>query len=630
MKTFQFMKYLKKLLPLIIVFCVLATYAVNYKLKGSNTFVASEVIHYNDPQTELGLTPTGAKLDVNEIKSSAVMSKVVNRLGLTGIYSVDSLISRISITGIPDEDKLAQKEAKLKEGEEYVYEPSTFIVSFTATNNEGSVFARTILDEILDVYFAEYSQKYVNVAPANNVISNIENGNYDYIEMLELIDTGIDETLNTFYQRMNQNPYYRATKTGVSFSDLADEFNYLRQVTLSGLFSKIFNYQVTQNKTLLVSDYNTRIDNNNISQATEDSIVKDTVAVIDAYVEKMRESGNTNITYEYILDNIHERSLVDGFGNPISQGDQTVTYDELIYSWRDHNEKKEHLIVDTAYCQYVINNFAGCTGTCEDEECLSSPLTCTQLNNKNYEVIRNEIESEIKTLVADLADLYAITMETNDEYNQYLGASYISVLSSASVKASVNVNLYTFIAFFFLIFVCCGGAIVLIRIGDIVHYVFYTDHLTELNNRAYFDKYLKSLDKKLLDDGTVYCVVDIANLAAINAEHSRDTGDDIIKMFTRYLKEAFGKTSADFIYNGKGSFVILAQNLDYITVEDIMRLFGIRLDEREEYRHIVIEYKVGIAETFKENQTARKLLSEAIKSKKKFTSAADAAKEEDE
>ena len=77
-------------------------------------------------------------------------------------------------------------------------------------------------------------------------------------------------------------------------------------------------------------------------------------------------------------------------------------------------------------------------------------------------------------------------------------------------------------------------------------------------------------------------------------------------------------------------YPILLQNLDYITVEDIMRLFGIRLDEREEYRHIVIEYKVGIAETFKENQTARKLLSEAIKSKKEFTSAADAAKEVDE
>ena len=135
------------------------------------------------------------------------------------------------------------------------------------------------------------------------------------------------------------------------------------------------------------------------------------------------------------------------------------------------------------------------------------------------------------------------------------------------------------------------------------------------------------MDKKLLDDGTVYCVVDIANLIAINADHSRETGDNIIKMFTRYLKENFGKTSAEFIYNGNGSFVILSQNVDYITVEDIMRLFGMKLDDREEYRDIIIEYKVGIAETFKENQTARKLLSEAIKNKKEFTSAADAAKD---
>ena len=52
-----------------------------------------------------------------------------------------------------------------------------------------------------------------------------------------------------------------------------------------------------------------------------------------------------------------------------------------------------------------------------------------------------------------------------------------------------------------------------------------------------------------------------------------------------------------------------------------MRLFGQRLDERDEHIDINIEYKVGIAETFKENQTARKLLSEAIKNKKSYVSA---------
>ena len=624
MKKLKFIRFLKRILPIIILFCVLATVFVNYNLKESNTYVASEVIHYNDPLTELGLVPTGEKFDVNEIRSSSVVSKVVTRLGLTGVYSVDSLISRISITPIPDEDKLAQKEAKLKEGEAYVYEPSTYVVSFTATNSEGAEFARTILDEILDVYYAEYSQKYVNVAPAQNIIDNIEKGNYDYIEMVELIDAGIDETLNTLYQRISQNPYYRGTKTGVSFSDLADEFNYLREVTLAGLFSKIYNYQITQNKVVLISDYRTRIDNNTIAAATEKNIVKDIQTVIDAYLEKMRESGNTDISSEYILDSIDE-ILVDESGNPI--GDQTVTYDGLIYSLREHSEAMEHLLIDTQYSEYVINVFTECTGTCKNHECINSPLTCSQIANEDYYTVKNEIEQDIKTLVADLGELYVLTMETNDEYNYYLGASYISVLSSVSVKPSVNVSLYTFIAFFFLIFVCCGGTLVLGRVGDVIHSVFYTDHFTELNNRAYFDNYLKSMDKKILDDGNVYCVVDITNLVAINLTCSREVGDGIIRMFTKQLKEVFGKTDAEFIYNGNGSFIIMSQNVDYIVVEDIMNLFAIRLDTREEYRHVTIEYSVGIAETFEGNQTARKLLAEAIRSKKAFCSKIDDEKD---
>ena len=613
MKSFQIFRYIKKILPLIIVFCLLATYAVYFKLSSSNTYIASEVIHYNDEQAEQGLAPTGDKLDVNEIKSSAVMSKVVDKMGLTGIYSVDSLISRIDITPIEDKDKVAQKEAKLEEGEEYIYEPSTFIVSFAATSGEGPDFARTILDETLDVYFEQFSQKYVNVAPANNTIENINKNDYDFIEIMELIDTSIDNTLTTLYQRIEQNNYYRSTETGESFSELADDFNYLRQVKVSSLFSKIYKYQITKNKSVLISDYTTRIDNNNISNAKDDSIVEDVVTVIDAYVTKMRESGNTNISYEYILDNLHERNVQDYVG------DQTVTYDELIYSWRDRRESKEHAIIDSAYCTYVINTFSNCTGAC-DGSCGSSGVTCTELSNVYYTDIKNEVEKEINTLLDELNALYNKTMKNNDEYNKYLGASYISVLSSASVRESVNVPLYTAIAFFFLMILCCGGAIVLGRAGDIINYIFYTDHLTGFNNRAYFDKYLKSKDKKLLDDGVVYCMVDISNLVHINGEHSREKGDEIIKMFARYIKETFGKSKTEYIYNGNGSFAMLTEESDYITVEDIMRLFRLRLDERDEHAEIALDYKIGIAETFKENKTARKLLSEAIKNKKEYSS----------
>ena len=613
MKDFQIFRYLKKILPLILVFCLFATYAVYYKLSSSNTYIASEVIHYNDEQAEKGLTPTGDKLDVNEIKSSIIMSKVVDKMGLTGIYSVDSLISRINITPIEDADKVAQKEAKLEEGEEYIYEPSTFIVSFAATSGEGAAFARTILDEILDAYFEHYSQEYVNMAPANNTIENLDKNDYDYIEMMELIDTSIDNTLTTLYQRIEQNSYFRSTETGVSFSELADDFNYLRQVKVSSLFSDIYKYQITKNKSTLISDYTTRIDNNKIANAKDESIVADVLTVINAYVDKMRESGNTNITYEYILDTLHEKNLQEFVG------DQTVTYDELIYSWRDHEESKEHAIIDTAYCTYIIDTFTKCTGNCNGQ-CASSGSTCVELYNKDYTAIKENVDKEITLLLEELNSLYDTTMKTNNEYNKYLGASYISVLSSASVRESVNVTLYTAIAFFFLMIICCGGATVLGRIGDIINYVFYTDHLTGLSNRAYFDKFLKSKDKKLLDDGVVYCTVDIINLAQINDVHTRFVGDEIIKMFTNFIKENFGKSKTEFIYNGNGSFVMLTEESDYITIEDIMALFRLRLDERDEYRDVVIEYKIGIAETFKENKTARRLLSEAIKNKKSYTS----------
>ncbi|MBR5295154.1 MAG: diguanylate cyclase, partial [Clostridia bacterium] len=558
MKKNQIFKYLKRILPLIMVFCFLATGAVYYKLSSSNTYIASEVIHYNDEQAEQGFAPTGEKLDVNEIKSSAVISKVVDRMGLTGIYSVDSLISRISITPILDKDKQAQKEAKLEEGEEYIYEPSTFVISFAANSGEGAEFARTILDETLDVYFAQFSQKYVNVSPANNIIENLDSANYDYIEMMELIDTSVEDTLATLYQRIDQNNYYRSTQTGASFTDIAEEFNFLRQVKVSAIFSEIYKYQITKNKSVLVSDYSTRIDNNNISNVKEESIIEDVVMVIDAYVEKMRESGNTNISYEYILDNLHERNLEEYFS------DQTVTYDELIYSWKDHNENKEHSIIDSAYCNYVIDVFSRCTGACPEGECIAgnSSLTCTALHNADYEAMRESTEKEISSLIEELNALYIKTMKTNDEYNEYLGASYISVLSTASVKEGVNVKLYTAIAFFFLVIVFLGGSIVLARLGDIINYIFYTDHLTGFNNRAYFDKYLKSKDKKLLDEGVVYSMVDIANLSYINGEYSREVGDEIIKIFKNTIKEVFGKSKTEYIYNGNGSFVMLTEDSD--------------------------------------------------------------------
>ena len=350
-------KYIKRLLPYVLILSLLLSVLINFILKKQRTYTASAVINYNFESAAEGKTPAGTDLDVNEIKSSAIMSKVIDRLSLGEGYSADRLTSRISITEVPDPDKEAQKEAKLKEGKEYVYVPTTYIIAFTATNAEGARFAQTMLDETLDVYFSVFGENYINVDHISNNIEKIYDNNYDYLRMAEHIDNNIENTVNMLYQRDSAYPYYRSTETGTSFGDLIDEFNFIRSVTLKDMFSKIYRYQITKSKSLLNATYNTRIDNNAISGSGEREMFGDIEEVIESYVYKMRESGNTDITYEYILNEVHSKDITDGEGNVITKGDQTVTYDELIYAWRDHDLNEALASIDTAYCRYVLDSF---------------------------------------------------------------------------------------------------------------------------------------------------------------------------------------------------------------------------------------------------------------------------------
>lgn len=628
MKEFQILRYLKRWLPWIVILCLVLTAGVYVVLRASRQYVASAVIHYNDEGAEEGLTPLGTELDVNEIKSSSILSRGLYNLGLEGTYSVDDLISRVSITEVIDEDEQALKDAMLEDGEEYTGKPTTYIVSFTSDNSEGEAFARQVLDEILDLYFSDYSENYVNVSTTQNPLSHIDQDNYDYIEMMELIDENLTSAMNTLYQRAGWGDNFRSTKTGLSFNDLAQEFSFLQSVRVSDLFSRIFEYQITKDKQLLLATYATRIQENGVQNLAEEEMLADVVRLIDAYVEKMRNSDNTNITYEYILDDVYEKDLVDIYGQVVGQGDQTVTYDKLIFSWRDHSESREYAVIDSAYCQYIMDVFSSCTGSCggvaaaqpsaDGEEtastpCAQSTLTCTALSNPGYAAMEEEVSRDIAALLEELEELYALVNETNAEYNEYRGAQSISMLSTSSVEESVNVGLYTAIAAFFLLIVCCCGAILLGRLGDIVQYIFYTDHMTGLNNRIAFDNYLKRRDNSIVDDGTVCAAVAITNQAEINRQFGRSAGDDTIRLFADLLKDVFRKTKAYMVYNGNAQFFVVLERTDYVTVEYILHRFRLLLEKRETLRDERIEYEIGIAETYRDEiHRVRGLLSKAM------------------
>ena len=605
MQEFRLSRYIKKWIPWIAGICLIATAGVYFYLSKSQTYVASAVIKYDSEGAEEGLTPLGTELDVNEIKSSAIMAKVMEELELNDrIYSMDDLITRLNITEVADEDEEARKEAVLDEGEEYTYKPTTYIVSFEAGSDEGEMFARKILDKVLDVYFSEYSQNYLSTGYAANSLRDLDENAYDYIEMLEIIEDNLTETGTFLEQCMESDPYYRSSATGLSFGDLSGELNMIRSVDISSLFSRVLEYQISKDKELLLSNYRERIDNYEITNTVEEEQIADVVKIMDAYVEKMRESDNTNITYEYILDDVYDKNLLDSEGNVIGEGDQTVTYDQLIYSWRDHNDTKENALIDIAYCNYIISVFEK-----------------TSVSGEEYSSQEKEVADGITGLVEKMEKFYADIDETIEEYNAYSGARNISMLSSVAVDKSLNVLMYTLIAAIFLMIVCCGGAVLLGRLNDIVQYVFYTDHMTGLKNRTALDGYLNSNKKKIIGKGTACVTVSVENQYDINKTYGRTKGDQLLRFFAESLTEVFARMDIFPVYNGNAYFIILVNRVEVSDMDYILDRFQLLIDRRDFMEDAEIEYKIGWAESEHDDAyRLRELLSKAMASREKYVS----------
>lgn len=624
MKKFEFSRYIKKFLPLIVIVCIVLTAVVNVFLKSSQSHIASTVIEFTNYEAESGLTPQGTELDINEIKASSIVSKVIYNLGLDeNIYSIDSIISKIKTYEVLDEDEVIRKEALLDEGEEYEAEPTRFIVTFEASHDEGPDFARKVLDEIMNIYFSEYGEKYLNMSSTVNPLKGIDSAEYDYVEMMDIIDQGIYTALSTLDERSSSDYYFRSTDTGRTFNDLYSEFQYLQDIKVAELYGKIFEYQITKNKSVLLADYAERISQSRISNDAENNQINDILDIINDYVTKMRESGNTNISYEYILDEVYDNYKFDEEGKSVGAlADHTVTYDELIYSWRDHTDTREHAIIQAAYHQYLIDTFNACKGTCGGT-CGESGKTCSGVSNQYYDAAEEEVKEDISNLIEELGVLFDLSERTNNEYNEYLGAKNISTLSSVAVDDTINVGLYTAIAALFLLIVCCCGAILLGRIEDIISYVFYTDHLTGFANRNAFDSYLKKMDKEIFDDGVVCTTFAITNQVDINKKYGRDGGDEFLKMISGFIDDSYGKLDTFKVYNGNSQFFMVTNKTDYVTIEYIMKRIGVLIDEREKFKDIAIEYEVGMAETsYLGVHRIRPLLTKTLSNKEKYISAA--------
>ncbi len=660
MRDFQLGRYIKRWLPLVIAFLIVMTIFSNNFISKRQTYVASTVIEYCNKEAADGLAPDGTEINTAEIYSSANMARVMENLGLSiESYSLDSLCNSISVQPVLDDQASAIQEAVNKEGEEYTSKPTIYIVSCTLDYTGSQGQAQMILNELLDVYFADYSRKHINSPISSNQTADILDSSYDYLEMIEIIDGQLNDTVNDLNGSFQRDQSFRSAKTGYSFAELVDQFDLLQNVDVAGLYAMVLRNQITKDKALLINKYTNRIQDYKLDSTHSRDRINDVLKIVDSYLDKLRSSGNTDIDYNYILDEVHDdwrKTIGEGENAYTEAVDRTVQYDKLLRNWLSDKNGEDYAMIQSAYCHYVLNVFSdGETGMRYDTDVTVDPVNqlfssretenaqgllrgtdvaryqktvdipayvkpVTEIKLPAADADAKLVENALAALLAKMKLLYDVVYQTTDEYNEYLGAQNIRSLTSTVVHDGMNVKMYTvLISFFFLVLGCCG-AILLGRTEDILEYVFLKDHATGAMNRQAYDNYIRKVSKSVLPQQRTCISLRISNQPMLNEKYGREKTDAVVVECARTLKDCLADMPNTFIaYNGSGYFFAFYDLQDGTSKQERKRLISTL---RQNVSINETQYQLGVANAAEENlYNIRPLISKACEKQRTYSCA---------
>ena len=603
MKSFNIIRYLKKWWPLIALMSFCAGVFFMRYATSNQSYTAQSIIKYNYSKAEDGKTPSGEDLDVSEIFSSTVVKEAIENLGLT--VNVDTIRSGGTVTGIVPDDVTKTQEAKIDKGEDVEeYHSTEYIVKLSVNSNYSTEYVRTILDEILSCYFANFGEKYVDYSTIPNNAAALDGQGYDYIEQAEILNDAVAEITANLGNCQAAHPEFVSSTTGLSLSDLLDEYNYVSDVEIPYLFSEILGGKLTQNREVLLKKYQERYNTYVMDGDVDSEKVAAVLEVIQSYGDKNKDgslyyqrgarSGTNDDAGGFVLSDVYEYD---------TNIDRTTVYDNLISDYVTILNRKSNNVIDAAYCQYIINVFQGASDS-------------SDVSDENQAFTDQAVEQEIAALQGRLNTLYETLSLTMKEYNEYCGAVNLGVLASTTVSEKINVKLYILlgVAVFFILGIC--GAILLGRIQDFVEYLFFTEQSLDMPNRTACDLFIRNNSSRVLPDDTVCVVVELANLSQINTAYGRERGNAMLDQFADFLKEA-SATCGTVYYNGGQQFIGFFDQCRMEDAESFADYFHRLIAAyNAESTEATYEYALGISESKANNAySIRALLREALRSK---------------
>lgn len=608
MKELDVFRYLKKYRTLIacisvlagIVFFLIAQYYIQQ-------YTAVTVIEYTGSRAAEGLSPDGSRIDTSEIYATNLVAQAMKKLDIEYTEATaDDIRMNIHVEPVITEEDLLVQQSRLDNGEDdYELKPTRYVVSFGCGVQNGEEYPRKVLNQILQEYAGYYGKTHVNTSLAANPVSDITSKGYDYLEMAEVMDETLKNMTEHLSDKVGWNSEFRSSRTGRSFQDLQDEFRFIKEVEVRQLFSEILAGRVTKNRDLLLEKYRNRNKNLEISSGAASFEIERIRGIINAYENAMgefsvpvsnpAEEGQNGSLQNNVLPDVYDDWNKDEDGNwePV---DRTAEYDLLLTKYIEDRTLYEHNGIDTDYNSFIISVFTGAPSSSSEES-------------------QQEIQAEIARLAEKINALQTVYYETNDEYNEYLGAQNITMLSSVRVTKRFPILLFTVLIVVIFGALGCAGAAVFGRIEDFIEYYAFTNKIDGLPNRAKCDQFITARAGRPIPESFACIVVKLANLQAENARLGREAGDRMIKDFVEIMTSVFMPSDKLFAANnGAGQYLIFADALDKEQVRAALFQMNVILEQRSRDRGYHMDLQYGFACAGEEQcYYIRELLSIAMK-----------------
>lgn len=609
MKELDVFRYLKKYRGFIagisvlagVVFFLIAQFYIQQ-------YTAATVIEYTGAQAEDGLSPDGTKIDTTEIYATNLVAQAMKKLDIPYTEATtDDIRMNIHVEPIITEEDLLVQQAKLDNNEkDYEIKPTRHLITFNCGVKAGKDYPRKVLNQILQEYASYYGKTHVNTSLAANPVSDITSKGYDYLEMAEVMDDTLLNITDHLSDKVNWNGEFRSSKTGRSFQDLYDEFKFIKQVEIRQLFSEILAGRITKNRDVLLDKYQNRNNNLDISNKAATFEIDRIRGIIGAYEGAMGDFGTPSVTDEdgetvegtlqnSVLPDVYDDWNRDEDGNwqPV---DRTAEYDQLLMRYIEDRTLFEHNLIEKEYNDYILSVFNGAASVSSQDD-------------------QVRIQQEIERLAQKINALQTVYYETNDEYNDYLGAQNIVMLSSVRVTERFPIFMFTILIVVIFGALGCAGAALFGRIEDFIEYYAFTNKVDGLPNRAKCDQFITSRESRPIPESFACIVFKLANLQSENARLGREAGDRMIKDFVAVMTSVFAPSDKMFVgNNGAGQYLIFAESLGKDQVNAAILQLSIVLEEKSKDCGYHIELQNGFACAGEEQcYYIRQLLSTAMK-----------------